>query len=77
MLVIDVVDHHHRRAGAGGQAFFLTLEEDAAVADAVAQLDAEPFFDVRHQFFAAAQQAGDIGADADVMPAARMRLDIE
>src|SRR5690349_23305050 len=46
VLVVDVIDHHHRRASAGGQAFLFALEEDAPVRRALAQLDAEFFLDV-------------------------------
>ena len=75
MLVEVVVDHHHRCAGAGREALFLLFEEDAAIGGTLTDLDAELALAVREDILAAVEPTGDVGADADMMPAARMRLE--
>ena len=75
MLVEVVVDHHHRCAGAGREALFLLFEEDAAIGGTLTDLDAELALAVREDVLAAVEPTGDVGADADMMPAARMRLE--
>src|SRR5688572_2908690 len=57
VLVEDVVDHHHRGAGACRKAFLLLLEEDAHVGRALAELDAELLLGVRHDLLCATQHA--------------------
>ena len=44
--MINVIDLHHRPAGAGGEAFFLAFQVDAAIFGAFANLDAELVFDM-------------------------------
>ena len=41
MLVVNVIDHHHRRAHAGGETLLFSLEVDAPVRGALPGLDAE------------------------------------
>ena len=74
VLVKDVINHHHGRAGARGQALLLALEEDAAVGGALAERMPSLFSACATQLLGAAQHAGDIGADADVMTPARVRV---
>src|SRR5262249_24208077 len=61
--------------GAGGEAFLLLLEEDAPVRGTLAGADAELALRMGEQLLAAAQHAGDVGTDADVMTPAGMRLE--
>src|SRR6185312_2062983 len=75
MLVVDMIDHHHGRTGAGGQALFLTLEENASVGGALARTDAEFLLHVGGDVLAAAQHAGNVRADTDVVAAAQVRLE--
>src|SRR6185312_1398110 len=75
MLVKDMIHHQHRRAGAGGEALLLALEEDAPVGGALIELDTELALRVRNEFLGAVQHAGDIGADADVVAPARVSLE--
>src|SRR5579871_6794363 len=42
VLVEDVIDHHHRRVVAGGEALLLALQVELAVRRRLAGLDAEP-----------------------------------
>src|SRR5579883_1614739 len=75
MLVKDVIDHHHGRAGAGREALLLALEEDAPVGRALVELDAELALRMSHEILRAVQHAGDVGADADVVAPAGVRLE--
>src|SRR5690606_3694792 len=75
IFVIDVIDHHHRRAGAGGQAFLFALEEDAAVGRALAEADAEFLLDVGDDIVRAIEHARDVRAHADMVAAAGARLE--
>src|ERR1700690_1867744 len=54
ILVIDVVDHHHRRSDAGGEALLLAFQEYASVGRALARFDAELALDVCDEFLGAA-----------------------
>ena len=73
--MIDVVDHHHRRAAARREALFLDLQIELAVRRALPRLDAEPLLDVRQDVVAAAQHARDVRADRDAVPADGLRLE--
>jgi len=48
-----MVDHHHRRAGAGREALLFLLEEDAPVGGSLADLDAERLLGMGQQLFGA------------------------
>src|SRR5690606_31683447 len=75
VLVINVVDHHHRRAAACREALFLDLDVELAVRRRLPGLDAEPLLDVRENVVAAAQHAGDVRAHRDAVPADGLRLE--
>src|SRR5690606_2094800 len=75
VLVVDVIDHHHRRADARGETLLLALQIEAAVGRALAGLDAELALDVRDDLVRAAQHARDIRADRDLVPSNRLRLE--
>ena len=69
LLVVMPVDHHHRRAAARGDAFFLALEVDAAIGSGFAQLAAQPGLGMRDQVLGAVEPAADVGAESDVVAA--------
>src|SRR5579871_193470 len=75
VLVEDVIDHHHRRVVAGGEALLLALQVELAVRRRLAGLDAEPLLDVLDDLVRAAQHAGDVRAHRDVQAADGLRLE--
>src|SRR5262249_41230444 len=75
ILVEHALDHHHRRAGARRQTLFFLLQEEPSVAGALPYFDAEPLFDVRENFLAAAQHARNVRAHRDVVPTDGLRLE--
>ena len=73
VLVVVVVDHDHRCGVAGTEA--LELDEGAAaVRSDLALFDAELLADRLEDLSRPAQLAGEVGADADAMPAYRAHV---
>src|SRR5687768_1159785 len=75
LLVVMPIDNHDRRAAAGGDAFLLAPEVDAAVGARFAQAAAELFLGVLHQILRAVEPAADVGAEGDVVAAYLFRLE--
>ena len=46
ILIINVIGHHHGRAGAGSQTFLFALQENPPVRRAFARLDSQFLLDV-------------------------------
>src|SRR5262245_28786780 len=75
VLVVNVVDHQHRRAAASREALLLDLQVELAVRSALPRLDAESLLDVSQDVVAAAQHARDVRAHRDAVPADGLRLE--
>jgi hypothetical protein len=69
------VHRHHRGADAGGQAFLLALEVDAAVRGGLAETDAELLLHVLDEVVGTAQHTGDVGAHRHGIAADRFGLE--
>ena len=65
-----VVDLHGRRPGTGPDAFHF-FERKPSVGRGLSRRDSEPLLCVGKEFFASAQQAGDVRADLEMIPSGR------
>ncbi len=72
--MILVIDHHHWGAAAGSETLFFTLQMDTVVSGTFTQFYTQLFLHMIYDLVCAAQHAGNIGADCDVVTPDGLRL---
>src|SRR5690606_29051750 len=74
--VVLTVHQHHGRTHASGQALFLHDQRDPPIGGGLAAANAELLLNVGDQLVGAAQHAGDVVVDVDLVPPNRLQEEV-